>query len=273
MPDIPSLVKDSVSLIGRVLANYKSPAMMCSFGKDSMVLLHILVSHGFKPKIVFYRDPWWPQKYQFADWVINAWGLEVYDYPPSEITMWEGKEIMAFTNHYQVGYSSNAIIKLPKNILNPEDGRKWICGLDLLNRPKGSFAFPWDVMFVGHKSSDVDQIAGSVKLHVDIKKNAPGVPDFAFPLRNWTDNDIWEYTEANSIPQQWDRYDRATRKEWDDKWTNSDYANVCIRCIDRRSKEKSVYCPKLQCQVSNISDQIPYQDVAMDYFGDDNDKA
>ena len=273
MARIDDLITETLSVSKRVLANYKNPIMGCSFGKDSMVLLHILMNNGFKPPIVFYRDPWWPQKYHFADQMIYEWGLETYDYPPSAISLWEGKEIMAFTNHYQVGNQVSSILNLPKNILDPEPNRKWLCGVELLNRPKGSFQFPWDVVFIGHKSSDVDQIAGSVKLHVDIKKNAGVGPDFVFPLRNWTDADVWEYTDLYTVPQQWDRYNKETKKENPDKWTNSDYANVCISCMDRRNKSVSVYCPKMKCEVSNISSLVPYQDISMDYFGDDNGKS
>lgn len=273
MARIDDLITETLSISKRVLASYKKPVMGCSFGKDSMVLLHILINNGFKPPIVFYRDPWWPQKYRFADQMISEWDLETYDYPPSAITMWEGKEIMAFTNHYCVSNQTNGVLCLPKNILEPEPNRKWVCGVELLNRPKGTFQFPWDVVFIGHKSSDTDQIAGNVKLRVDIKKNSGIGPDFVFPLRNWTDDDVWEYTELYTVPQQWDRYNKATKKENPDKWTNSDYANVCISCMDRRNKAVSVYCPKMKCEVSNISSLVPYQDISMDYFGDDNGKG
>jgi hypothetical protein len=256
-----------VSFVSRILNEYKKPAIMCSFGKDSMVLLHILRKNGIKLPVIFYKDPWWPQKYKFADEIISSWELETYDYPPSKITMWEDEEIMAFTNHYQIGNTPSSYLQLPKNILAPEKGRKWLCGIELLDRPKCAFDYPWDVVLIGHKSSDRDQIAGHVHLHVDIKKNQGLSPDGAFPLREWTDEDVWEYTEMYDVPQQWDRYNRETKKEYEDKWTNSDYANVCINCINSRETSVSVYCPKMDMQVSNIAHLAPYDKPNFNYYG------
>ncbi len=237
-------------------------------------MLNLLAAMGHKLPIVFYTDPWFPEKYQFAREVIAEYGLEAYDYPPSAITLLHGKEIVAFTNYYQVG---NSYLELPKNIEPWQKGKRWVCGLELLSRPTGTFNYPWDAAFIGHKDSDVDQIAGSVKLHVDVKLNVGRGPDGLFPLKNWTDKDIWEYTHKFNVPQQWDRYDPKTHKENPDKWTNSDYANVCINCCDCRVKEKAVPCPKMQGMlVPVVSDLVPYKPLTGGYYGDagaDGNKA
>lgn len=257
-------IDKALVLIQKVMSQYKNPAIMCSFGKDSMVLLDLLVRNGIRLPVVFHRDPWWPRKYAFADRVIADNHLEVHDYPPFKVTLWEGVEIMAFTNHYQIG--PQALLQVPKNILPPEEGLPYLCGLkQVLGRPTGTYAYPYDVVFVGHKSSDQDQIAGKVALHVDIKLNGGAAPDAAFPLRDWTDEDIWDYTEKYGVPQQPDRY--ADRKELPDKFPNSDYAHICIACLDRRNQEPSVWCPKLQAQVSNISSMAPYEEPTFSYYG------
>lgn len=264
----------AIAVIRLVMSTAKNPAFMCSFGKDSMVLLHIIRKHGIKLPIIFHKDPWFPKKYSFADKLIAEYELEVYDYPPFAVTMWEGESIMAFTNHYQIGdISRGSILQLPKNILPPEEGKKWLCGLkDILGRPTGSFNYPWDFVFIGHKDSDEDQIAGKVKLHCDIKNNAGVGPSAAFPLRHFTDKDIWDYTDLHNVPQQEDRYDLKTRKEVEDKEANSDYANVCIECIDSRKKGQFVKCPKMNgLVISNASDMVPYSKPNHDYYGTKND--
>lgn len=260
----------AVGVIRSVLSVAQKPAFMCSFGKDSMVLLHILQKHGIKVPLIFHKDPWFPKKYAFADGIVAEYELEVYDYPPFAVTMWEGESIMAFTNHYQIGdISRGAVLQLPKNILPPEEGKKWLCGLtDVLRRPTGNFSYPWDFVFIGHKDSDEDQIAGKVTLHCDIKNNGGNGPSAAFPLRHFTDADIWDYTEIHGVPQQEDRYDVKNRKEWPNKETNSDYANVCIACIDSRKKGQFVECPKLNgLVISNASDMVPYMKPNHDYYG------
>ncbi len=261
-------IQRAESVIRAVLERYKAPALWCSFGKDSMVLLHLLRRLGVNLPLVFYTDPWFPKKYAFAHEIIAEWDLEVHDYAPFAVTLWEGVEIMAFTNHYQIGHNTAAPLHLPKNILPPEPGKKWICGLnDLLRRPTGTFTYPFDVALVGHKSSDQDQIAGKIPLHCDIKQNAGHCTDAAFPLREWSDSDVWEYTERFQVPVQGDRYDVASRCELPDKHANSDYAHVCIACIDRREKATSVLCPKSGLEVSNVSSVVPYIVPQHDYYG------
>lgn len=262
-------ISSAEKLVARVLRDYRAPCFMCSFGKDSMVLLWLLRAMKVALPVVFYRDPWWPRKYQFAERIIRECGLVAYDYPPIAVSLWEGKSIMAFTNHYQVGPLPNGLLHLPKNIAPPVKGKRYLCALkDVLSRPTGGFNYPWDVALIGHKSSDEDQIAGKVPLHVDIKLNHRAGPDLAFPLRHWTDQDIWDYSDKFRVPQQEDRYDVANRTELPDKFANSDYSHVCIACCDRRNKAPSVTCPKTGLQVSNVSDLVPYHKPQFTYYGD-----
>jgi 3'-phosphoadenosine 5'-phosphosulfate sulfotransferase (PAPS reductase)/FAD synthetase len=263
-------IKHARSLITRSLTRYQRPAFMCSFGKDSMVLLHLLrVDLKLRHPVIFHSDPWWPAKYAFAHKMARTYGLEVHDYPPSFVTLWQGKEIMAFTNHYQTGRHAAAILQMPKNILPPETGKKYLCGLrDVLGRPTGNFNYPWDAVFIGHKSSDADQIAGEIPLHCDVKQNAGIGPDGIFPLREWTDDDVWDYTARFQVPQQEDRYDIANRCERADKRANSDYAHVCIACCDRRETRAAVPCPKLGgLEVANVAAMVPYDTPKFNYFG------
>ena len=262
-------IATATAAIDRCMQAYRKPAFMCSFGKDSMVLLHLLAQKNIRVPIIFHRDPWWPEKYQWIDTFIANHRLEVHDYAPLAVSLWEGEGIMAFSNHYQIGPLPGGVALLPKNIIKPVEGQRFLCGLkDVLSRPTGSFNFPWDSVFVGHKSSDEDQIAGKIPLHCDIKLNNGVGPDLVFPLRQWTDNDVWDYTEAHGIPQQPDRYDVVNRCELPDKTRNSDYAHVCIACCDRRSKAVSVHCPKLNCEVSTVADKVPYFEPILNYYGE-----
>ena len=262
-------VAEAQKLIEHVCSTYNAPAFMCSFGKDSMVLLSIIEGMGLRLPVIFHRDPWWPKKYKFADEQIAKRELEVHDYPPSAMSLWEGESIMSFVSHYQIGHRQGAILSLPKNIVKPEGGKRFLCGLnEVLKRPTGAFNYPWDCVLIAHKSSDEDQIAGKVTLHCDVKFGGGIGPDAAFPLRNWTDEDVWNYTEANSVPQQPDRYDVANRCEYPDKDTNSDYAHVCIACCDKSKPVRSVICPKTGYEVSSALHAVPYTDVRLDYFGE-----
>ena len=257
--------------IARVMENYKAPAFLCSFGKDSMVLLHIMRGMGVNVPLVFYRDPWFAKKYVFAQRVAAEWDLVVHDYNPSRVTMSEGREIMAFTNPYQIG---GAQLARPKNILEPVAGERFVCGLtDVLHRPTGSYNFNWDAVFIGHKSSDQDQIAGKIPLHADVRSGAGIFPDAVFPLRHWTDADVWSYSKTHNVPQQEDRYDVENECELPDKSANSDYARVCIECVDCRKRGQVVHCPKLDMDVTNVSERVVYEGLTSDYFGNANNQS
>lgn len=264
--DLQLKINKTTDFIHQCLIRYKNPAIMCSFGKDSMVMLHLMIEDmGLDLPVIFFRDPFFPWKYKFADDMIQQYELEVYNWTPQAVSLWEGKSIMAFTNHLSFGRS---VLDLPKNIIEPDDNY-FKCGIEILNQPKGTFQTPWDLTFVGHKNCDEDQIAGKIPLKCDIKQNGELAPDVAFPLRDWSNADIWAYTKRFKVDQQPDRYDVENECEFEDKTTNSDYANVCIRCLDRRNKAPAVFCPKHKIEVTNISHMVNYHEPKHNYFGED----
>lgn len=253
------------------LAKYKKPVADISFGKDSMVLLWLLRSIDCRCPIVFYTSPWFPKKYDFARWVIAEFGLEVYDYPPMRTSMLYGKGIPAFCDEFMT--SPVTTVAVPKNIIEYQDGddeRKFMCGAAFFMRPCGTLIYPWDVAIVGHKDTDHDQIYGDVPLHTRVLYRDSG-PDYIYPLKDWTDDDIWDFIHAVGVPVQPDRYDRAKREELADKTFNSDYFEACIRCVDARHHGEKVFCPKMKQEIINVSDKVPKFDQKFEYFGVEKD--
>ena len=271
MDKLSEKVAEAHRIIDAVFAHFRQPAVMWSSGKDSMVLLFLLRSRqvtgvGSLP-VIWHREPWGPLKYEFGERIVREWGLRVYDWAPAAVTLMEGNGHVSLVNHYQVSRSGKTCA-LPVDIEEPSDfrGPDWVCGLkDVLNRPKGKFDYPWDVVLHGHKSSDVDPLLGAVPLEQDVVLSNEGAPAVAFPLRNWTDGDVWEFSRRYDVPQQWDRYDRETGKENPDRTTNPDYFEGCMRCIDRR-QGATVYCPKLRMRVNNISGQMDYRESRPEYL-------
>lgn len=256
-----------MDFIEKIVSEYKRPAIMCSFGKDSMVLLHLIRSKGITLPVIFHKEPFYPEKYEFANKVIKDWGLTVYDYPPLDTAVFKKNGHIEILNYYQAGAKS---VILPTGIIEPDYTKKYLCGLtDLLQKPLGNYTYQWDVVFIGHKSSDVDPLQGAVPLHLDLKVNLGSV-DLAFPLRDWTDDDIWDYTEKNDVPCQTNRY--INREEIEDKTYNSDYFPVCTRCLDK-DNPMQVDCPKLNMAINNISSLVnQVEDIKLDYYGDHNEK-
>ena len=217
-------------------------AVMCSFGKDSMVLLHLArETLGHELPVIYFRHPYFPAKQEFANKIIESQALTVHDYPPFAAGVKVNDQMLELVARY--GFGENGALDLPINTLPPLPRRHFVCGLyDWVLRPKaGVITFPWKSVFIGHKSSDVDPFDGPVPLKGDTTKI--GKSDLVFPLRYWTDADVWDYIEANQVPYDKRRY--QDRAELEDKWLNPDYVHACTACIDPRETRKAVPCPRL----------------------------
>jgi hypothetical protein len=256
------LIDKTISAIRTVTSQFRAPAIMSSFGKDSMTLLALCREAGFKFPVVYHREPWYPRKSVFADKIIAEWNLSVHDWPPSVMGIKSNAERTEFVSRYQI--ARHGAMDIPRNI-EPPDETAFVCGLyDIIRRPLGSFVHPWDVLLIGHKSCDSDQFFGDIPLKLDIKIGKEGDPALFFPLRQWSHGNVWDYLQDNEIPVQSDRYDVANRREWDDKSANNDYWQACTRCIDPRGPA-TVFCPKFQRDIDNVSATIPVLNEQFSY--------
>lgn len=251
-------------MILQIVAKFKKPCLLCSFGKDSMVLLYILRDMGIDVPIVFYRDPYSPKKFDFANAIMSKLDLTVYDYPPAYMGFDAGNGVAHVIHYHNTGGKRTLARAL--GLVPVVDGKKWHCALnDFIERPLGTFDFPFDVCFHGHKSTDVDPVSGRVELKVDLL-NVPESAAFAYPLRYWTDEDVWSYSEENGVPINDGRYQKVDGKWGDvkDKSLNSDYYHACWACIDKEQKEM-VFCPKKGTETENVSSKVMYDSLDMDY--------
>lgn len=253
--------------------------LLCSFGKDSMVLLDLirqvlpareLNCHSYPIPVIYHRHPYFPAKHEFAEEVIRSWALEVYDFPPLACGVKCKEDRLELVTRYQVGAGA---IDIPMNTEPPFERRPFVCGLQWLTRPKTAYSqWPWTTVFIGHKNSDVDPYEGPVPLKEDrVRVMGAGV-DAVFPLRHWTDDDVWDYTETNRVPYDKRRYGRSEIGdgrwgELPDKWLNPDYVHACTACIDPRVKSKTVPCPKLGGNlVRNMGPTVLRMEVLPDYI-------
>jgi 3'-phosphoadenosine 5'-phosphosulfate sulfotransferase (PAPS reductase)/FAD synthetase len=268
--DLDRKIADAKTLIERVLRVYHKPIVMSSFGKDSMVLLWLLKSMGSKLPILFHREPFFPDKYEFANRIIQQEDFTVYDYPPSSTGVIKNNTHIEIVNFYDIG--GGRVAYLPTGIRDFLPTIPYLCGLgDLYQKPTGNFSFPWDLAFVGHKSTDCDPMFGNVPLKVDVKLN-PGSCNYAFPLRHFTDEDVWEYHRRFDVPVNEKRYDPENGfRERRSIRFNPDYHYACTRCMDRDGLQ-SVLCPLIGGEVTNISGLLRYVEFGdlPDYFAQED---
>jgi hypothetical protein len=176
------------------------------------------------------------------------------DYPPLGTTVSENGGEVEIVNQYQAG---NKYVYLPTGLRPHVGPGKPLCALDkIYHKPTGTFNYPFDIAFHGHKSVDVDPILGAVPLNSDIALNEGSI-SAAFPLRHFDNADVWRYIEENGIPIHHGRYEKMPDgwRERADKADNPDYINACYSCMSEAAGP-SVHCPKFGCTVSNIAGQL-----------------
>lgn len=250
------MIEEARKLISEQIQSHKNPIVMSSFGKDSMVLLDLIKRCGYKLPILFHKEPFEPKKYMFSNRIILEEDYTVYDYPPMRTGIVKNGEAMEIANFYQLG---NSYSYLPTGIRENEKG---LCGLlDLYSKPLSLFNYPWDLVFLGHKSTDIDPIFGPVPVNQNVIHS--DICDFILPLAAFTDTDIWSYIEAFDVPYNDKRYDKNNGyKEFQDITYNPDYFHACINCIDR-DKPDVVYCPKVNKSIPNISKYLDYPEITL----------
>jgi hypothetical protein len=269
------LIKDTCRQVERWLDASVNPVVLWSGGKDSTAMLHLIrYEVGAKLPVIQWREPRFRSRYAFSDRLANAWDLEMYDYAPLDYMLTDGFDIETgaprfdFVKLYQFGQKALALC-LGTEEPKPEElaSGRYLCGLDALRRPTGTFEFPWDSAFHGQKSGDVDLIKGQVPLAQDALVQA-GVPTQYYPMRHWSDADVWAYLEAAGVPNDDTRYEKVggTWQHRKDKANNSDYYPVCWNCVNRHLGD-TVWCPKNSCETNNISHLAPYVDLTSEAQG------
>ena len=254
-------VQAATDLIVRALDGAARPCVLWSGGKDSTVLLHLALLEG-AVECVFWTLPWQRRKLEFAHRLQELWDLTVHDSPPVSAALCQGNGRIDVMEDYEL-LGANQRLTVARGTEPVQEGRPFVCGVDWLERPKARTEFPFDLAMHGHKSCDIDPLSGPVPLEVDVVQ-CPGGTETIFPLRDWTDADVWDYTAAYELPWDESRYD-AEGKSLPDKGMNSDYYHACFRCCDEREGE-FVSCPKRGgAMINSIAARVPWTAPRMAY--------
>ncbi len=239
------------------LLKYNNPAIMCSFGKDSTVLLHLITTTiDSNLPVVFFRHPGQNKKYEFADTIIHKLDLEVYNYPPSfSWFLYRAGRIDGYDFMDMGGEPMAVAMELVK-----PTGGKFYCALnEMANMPTAKeVEYPWGLTFHGHKSCDCDPIVESVPLKQQELRLGSTV--IAYPLKDWLHEDVWEYTERFNVPYEARRYDKTNGyEEFENKDYNTDYHYACTDCLMPDATDM-VWCERVKKMVKNISHKMNYEE-------------
>ena len=239
---------EAMLIIEKALEVSGSPVVLSSFGKDSLVMLSLLKRVSGKiPDVVFWMDGQPMHKYLHAFQTAAAMNVNLFTYPPS------GSDYIQTDGHFDVinwyYIDGQAWIWMTIGARQYKDGeQQYLCAVkDLLWLPKiDRYSFPWDVIFLGMKSTDDIHVT---KQH-EIKNAAVpfGEKFLIYPLHNWTDDDVWDYVNRHNLPVQEGRYrnnpsGRSGTAENDRD--NPDVAPACYACLDYNNEGQEVFCPRV----------------------------
>ena len=231
----------SKQVIKAVLANSKKPVALCSFGKDSIVMLDLIMKVKPGIDVIFFREPYFQQKFVYAQKIMADWNLTVYDYPPSSFNYILLDDYFEIFNYYYINGLEWLI--LYTGCCKYDKDKPFLCALDLLKRPTiTAYTFNWDCVFFGQKEIDPVHITDRKITVKEIYNMGKGLA--ALPLKDWTDNDIWLYIKEKNLPYDRDRYESKNDN------INPDKYPTCYECLDYKNG-KTVNCPKQQKEIAN----------------------
>jgi len=242
--NLQNKIGESLVFIEDCLKSSSNQICLCSFGKDSLVLLHLILQIKKIP-VIYWREPFFQSKFAHPQQVAEKWGIDVYDYPPSMVDYFQNNDYFDVFNFYDIGNGDT--VNLYTGLRNYKDtDERVLCTVkELLMRPKiTGYGFQWDCIFHGHKQVDPVYIAEKIELpKVKLLHNKL----LSLPIRDWTNEDIWEYIHKYDLPYNKDRYDLK------DESKNNDLYPACHDCLDCRNLGKNVYCKELKREIPCVA--------------------
>lgn len=232
---ILELIEETREIIRGALAKAEAPALLCSFGKDSMVMLALVREQTPSIPVVYFPVFDHPTKHEFAARVTQEWNLRLWPWKPCHRdVIGKGKHVELIESYLLPG---GAVVSLP---VEAQPGyvpnADCHCAIERLNEPVDESVHSLDLLFVGHRGDDVDPTHGPVPLSAG--EYAEGLFTVAYPLAQWTEKDIWEASKLLGIPQNLRRYRDASLAH------NADYFDLCTQCLTPGMKGPMVPCPK-----------------------------
>lgn len=257
--------KEVMEVIETALEMFKNPVVLCSFGKDSMVVLHMVSQ--FKPdiEILFFQDILHKQFSRSSAYIfktITDLNLDTYTYPPSHIGYIQNRAEFGIYYHYYIDDNDSILlwwndwINLAK--IDGSDRYKangsFLCAIsDSLSMPTvGHYTFKWDCMFGGYKKADESLPPHIFPFWVPQERRFIEFSLSLFraevqPLLNWTDEDVWDYIRSNDLPYQQEIYENNPGgKSCLDKngKLHPRASLLCYECLDYHNSNKTIICPK-----------------------------
>ncbi|MFX0206627.1 MAG: phosphoadenylyl-sulfate reductase [Candidatus Hodarchaeota archaeon] len=164
---LPNKMSSAKRIISDALKQFGDKlAVACSFGKDSMVVLHLALQVNPRIKIFAIMTPFKPKEtFDYKDEMIAKYRLNIKEYMSSEIV----DPLLPKTNPDECC----RILKIEPTKVAVQNLDAWICGL---RNTEGRTRKDYKIF---------EEKNGLTKIN---------------PILNWTELDIWRYMAINEIP-------------------------------------------------------------------------
>jgi phosphoadenosine phosphosulfate reductase len=179
----------SQQLVRRTLLRFKKPAVACSFGKDSMVVLHLVRKYLKDVKVVWNNTlVEYPDTYEFARHIIDKWKLDCVEAKP-KTTFWEIVDKYGFPIH-------------SRNSKGEKQFAAYKCCNELKKKPTMAALrnIGCDLYFTGLSRHESRLREFSARMYGDFFYSSKWKHWKCHPLLNWTIEDIWEYIDRFKLP-------------------------------------------------------------------------
>lgn len=227
------------------LATLTAPCVACSFGKDSMVMLHFVREQMPDIPVVYFEHMEVPSKHAFARQMAEELDLNLRVIPASKRDFYGREGHVEILEFYEL--APHKFMICPVEPMSELDFKQPIfCGMEMLAEPIYVEDVPnFDGVFIGHRADDQDKLLGAVPIYRDTYE-LNGFR-YVYPLRHWTAKDIWDAVRRYGIRVNGDRYGKQMAEANNDVW------NLCTRCL---ANAGDVYCPKEEDYIPGMAQMV-----------------
>lgn len=209
----------------------KKPVVSCSFGKDSMVVLHLVRLICKKALVVFHNTlVEYPETYEYRDLILKEWNIENYLETKPVKTFWECVKEYGFPQYRHMNHTKGG-----KRPHQPKCCR-WMKEIPIKRFFKKNDV---DANFIGLQASESMVRRLSFFREGEVFNSRTYKVRIVRPLMIWKDSDIWGYHKKYKIPYN-PIYDKMPR-------------NGCMPCTGFKNWRERLaeYNPRMYRYISN----------------------
>lgn len=231
---------------------------MCSFGKDSLALVHMAAQHGVRDALYLDNIDEIVDA-EYIDCIVKRYGLRLHHLPKGRGVLFFVKGTAQFFCFPYV--SPTIMLPVPMSLTPWAGSGPFMCVDEELRADLGTQVnFEFDVLLWGQKCADLLDGGGAClpwfpllspeaqqAYHARMTPPAPhwtlGSIPCCSPLWDWSQEEVWEYIDHYDLPVSVKVYDGQQRRL---------HQNLaCYRCHDP-TLPMTVACPKLQQNITNM---------------------